>query len=244
MHGQLVAIGLAVSVWIGICGETLSGQTVSPEPTRAQQEHLERQRELRVRQALANQGIHEAAKVNGGEFAIDQNVDLAWRARPRNLDDLVRGTPVVVLGTVQSAAPRITQRGLTIETVYEVVITATLRGPERSSVTVRAPGGRIRFPDGAIAEVRTPGFFIEIGRTYLWFLRPPASTPGVDPEEIARDVHLLSAGPQGLFDLSMGRVRSLARADNLIRAQHEGRQAQALLTDVRAAIQKVVSASQ
>jgi hypothetical protein len=192
-----------------------------------------------VDRTLVNQGIHEAAKVNGGELTINSNLETAWRARPRNLDDLVRSAPVIVLGTVQSAAPRITQRGLTIETVYEVMVTETLRGRERSQISVRAPGGRMEFPDGAVAEVRTPGFSIEIDRTYLWFLRPPADTPGVEPEEIARDVHLLTVGPQGLFDLSMGRVRSLARADNLIRAQHDGNDAQGFLTAVRAAIQKL-----
>ena len=183
------------------------------------------------------------AKLNGGEFAIDENVDLAWRARPKNLDDLVRAAPVIVLGTVQSAAPRITQRGRSIETVYEVAITATLRGRERSTITVRAPGGRMEFPDGTVGEVRTPGFSIESGKTYLWFLRPPANTPGVDPEEIARDVHLLTVGPQGLFDLSMGRVRSLARAENLIRVQHDGREGQVFLTELRATIQKMESTS-
>jgi hypothetical protein len=218
----------------------LYGQTpVPPEPKQRQEQHLETQRQLRVRRALVNEGIHEAAKLNGGEFTINFNTDTAWRARPRNLDDLVRGTPVIVLGTVLSAAPRITQQGLSIETVYEVVVTTTLRGPERSTITVRFPGGRMVFADGAVAEVRTPGLSIETGRTYLWFLRPPENRPGVDPEEgIARDVHLLTVGPQGLFDLSMGRVQSLARVGT-IRTQYDGRDTQGFLAEVRAAIQKL-----
>jgi hypothetical protein len=202
---------------------------------------LESQRQRQLSQTLVNQGIHAVARLNGGEYVIEENLQRLWRVRGRNLDELVESAPVVVLGTVQSAAPRTTADGRSIETLYELSVIETLRGATRGSITVRVTGGRMEFPDGAVAEVRTPGFSIAVGKAYLLFLRPPSTSPVADQDNIARDVHVLAVGPQGVFDMSTARVQSLARADDVIRVQHDGREAQAFLTEVRATIQKVES---
>ena len=219
----------------GALGTTLWAQGAQPAP------RTEAERQRAVNQLAFERSLNEAARANGGTFTVEYDMNTAWRVRPRNVQEMVDSSPLIVVGTVQSAGPRPTRDGRMIETVYSVVVTDTLKGDPRSAVTVRIPGGRVAFPDGAVAEVLTPGFALQTGGTYALFLRPAPTGVGTDPDDAAQGVQVLSVGPQGVIDVSRGRVQSLARPDNAIRAQHDGRDAKGFLQDVRAQARRAVA---
>jgi hypothetical protein len=189
-----------------------------------------------VNQLAIEQSLHGAALANGGTFAFDFDMHTAWRARPQSLQALIDSTPLIVVGTIQASEARVTPNGRMIDTIYSVTVSDTLKGDARSAVSVRVPGGRVTFPDGAIAEVRTPGFALGTGGTYALFLRPAPVGVGTDPADAAQGVQVLSVGPPGVVDLSTGHVQSLALAqpENAIPAQLNGRDAARFLQDVRA----------
>jgi hypothetical protein len=209
--------------------------------TAPQHEHAvprnERERRQLILHLAFDHSLHEAAVASGGTFSFEHNLHRAYRGRARNLLELVRSSPVVIVGTPQAGIPQITRNGGMVETDYALMVTEVLKGAVPGSVVpMRVPGGRVVFPDGTAAEVATPGFQITAGNRYILFLRPVSTGPGTDPSDAARAVHILGAGPQGVMDVTTGRVISLALPEVPVRSLIAGADAATVMEEIRALV--------
>src|SRR5215813_15083640 len=92
----------------------------------------------------------------------------------------------------------------------------TIKGEPRSVVKVRSMGGRLTFRDGTVAEVRTPGFALRAGGTYVLFLEPAPVGVGTDPTDVTEGVQVLTLGHQSVVDISTGRTQVSLRSDEPI----------------------------
>ena len=195
----------------------------------------EQERRQLVIHLAVDHSLQEAARANGGQFTLEYNMHMAWRGRARDLQELVRASPLVVSGVLRNGTPKLAPNGRMINTYYEVSTTDSLKGVASSSVIiVKVPGGRITFPDGSIAEVSTPKFDIQLWNKYVLFLRAAPTGVGTDPTDAREGVYVLAAGPQGVVDVTTGRVKSLALADVPVHGQHEGTDATAFMQSTRA----------
>ena len=96
-----------------------------------------------------------------------------------------------------------------------------------TTVQIRITHGRVTFPDGTAAEIRTPSFSIGVGRQYIFWIRLVEGKP----------YYVLSpAVTQGVIDISEERARSLTSNDRPVKAMLEGKEVGALMTELRATI--------
>jgi hypothetical protein len=177
------------------------------------------------------QGLHKAARYNGGTFVYDFNI--AHQGHARNLQQLVDFAPLIVVGTIRTGEPRERPHAW-IETIYSVLASETVKGDARSVVKVRVPGGRLTFRDGTVAEVRTPGFALRAGGTYVLFLQPAPVGVGTDPTDVTEGVQVLALGHQSVVDVSTGRTQASLRSDDPIRMQLLDRDGAGFLNEIRA----------
>jgi len=180
------------------------------------------------------QGLHKAARYNGGTFGYDISMFSPHAGgRARSLQQLVEHSPLIIVGTIQAGEPQ-EHPSAFIDTLYSVRVSETVKGDVRSVVNVRVPGGRLTFPDGTVAEIRTPGFALRTGDTYVLFLRPAPVGVGTVPSDVTEGVQVLNAGHQSAVDVSTGRAQAFALPDEPIRAQLHDRDAAGFLNELRA----------
>jgi len=200
-------------------------------PSAAKHEHAvprnERERRLLLLHLASEHSLHEAAVANGGRFVLEHNVH-AIRSKPREIRTLMSGSGNVLVGTPIRADVRLSPDGTTINTYYDVSVFDSIKG-RASRVVVKIPGGLLAFPDGAVAEVRTPNFDFQLGNRYLLFLTRAPSGPRTDPADAPAGVLVPLLGPQGIFDVTSGQVRSLALETDPIRTRYQDRSADEFL---------------
>jgi hypothetical protein len=176
-------------------------------------------------------GLHEAARANGGTYGYDINI--SGRGRARSVQQLVDLTSLIIVGTIQAAEPQ-ERPHARIETVYSVRVSETVKGDARSVVKVRVPGGRLTFPDGTVAEIRTPGVALRTGNAYVLFLEPAPVGVNTDPTDVAEGVQVLNLGHESVVDVSTERTRASAGPQDPIRVQQDGRNVAEFLNELRA----------
>lgn len=114
--------------------------------------------------------------------------------RFRDIADVARASSAIIIGTPESNRCRLSEDETRITINYQVNIREVIKGDLQpgNSVTVKVPGGKVVFPDGTSAEVRTPWFkWMENRHTYVLFLT--AEGDGT--------TFVTTGGPQGVFEI-------------------------------------------
>jgi hypothetical protein len=114
--------------------------------------------------------------------------------RFRDIADVARSSSAIIVGTSQSNRCRLSEDETRITINYQVNVQEVIKGDLQpgSLVTVKVPGGKVMFPDGTSAEVRTPWFkWMENQHTYVLFLT--AEADGI--------IYVTTGGPQGVFEI-------------------------------------------
>jgi hypothetical protein len=138
-------------------------------------------------------------------------------------------TQVLVIGIVSGGTFGLRVDRQNVETEYLLSVIDAIRGDAAGQLRLRVPGGRLVAADGTVVDVRTPGFSLEAGRTYLLCLKP-AAEPVNDAEG---HVVVLSEGPQGVIDISDNTVKMMKPLNQRIRGQYENGSVDRFLRDVR-----------
>lgn len=163
----------------------------SAQQPQSQQKSVDDSRKLR--DAFRRGGYREAAKIKG---RYTDTVDPNWDFGLFDIEALTKKSAAVVVGVPSESARRLSASGDLITTVYEVLIQDVIKGNISTGSTIKVSllGGTVKFDDGTIAEVETPGFErMSNGKTYLLFLY--ANKNG-------DEALILTGGPQGLFEFS------------------------------------------
>lgn len=114
--------------------------------------------------------------------------------RFRDIADVARNSSAIIIGTPQGNRCRLSADETRITINYQVNVQQVIKGDLQTgnSVTVKLPGGKVMFPDGTSAEVRTPWFkWMENRHTYVLFLT--AENDGTS--------FITTGGPQGVFEI-------------------------------------------
>lgn len=137
-------------------------------------------------------GLHEAAKMNGGVFHRSQGSYGIVSFFP--LEKLAENSEIAIVGAPLSSENKLIYNGRNIVTEYKVKVQEPIEGKVRwdDVVTVDLPGGRIVFDDGTIAQVDFPEFpRLLPGHRYLLYLAAPETLKDYQP----------FGGPEGVFEL-------------------------------------------
>jgi hypothetical protein len=188
------------------------------------------QREKELGRIAQEKGLHEAARANGGPYGYDINI--SGRGRAQSVQMLVDVSPLIVVGMIQAGKPQERPFGR-IDTLYSVLVSETVKGDARSVVKVRVPGGRLTFPDGTVAEIRT-GVVLRTGDTYVLFLQPAPVGVGTVPTDVTEGVQVLNLGNQSVVDVSTGRTQAFAFSNDSIRPLLHDRDTAGFLNELRA----------
>ena len=155
--------------------------------------------------------LHAAAVQNGGTFITEA---LERDGRPSDIAIMSSMSDAVFVGIVATygqevaiARPVLSRDRRTLNTSLRIQVVETLKGALPNEISLEVPGGRLEFPDGAVVEVRTPGFRIEAGRHYVFFARATLDDGPLAPLPVYR----LMSGVRGVVDISGRRVTSMAR---------------------------------
>jgi hypothetical protein len=220
----LIALALGVSALLLLVsrGHLLVRESTAQTPQADEQEMV---------QILRREGLRGAARVKGHYIA---DFDAHWDFGLFDVEGLTRNSAAVVVGIAgRSLGGRLTASDLAIVTDYEVVVQDTIKGDAvvGSTIVVSMPGGRVDFPDGTSAELRTPKFeHVRSGGSYTFFLTEVEKSPGK---------FTLTGGPQGLVELvGDGSVKSHGREDDPIAKQSKRKNRQTFLEDVRESTKK------
>jgi hypothetical protein len=235
MRRLLVPAMLVITVTL-LAAQRSNGQTPRPQEASGNQDcpskapdpddvhsapRNERERLRMVAHLVQMHTLHDAALANGGHFEMEVNphVDLGGA---RDLDTLGASSDLVVVGMPTHATVQVAPDGKRISTYYEVAILDALKGPPSGVVLVKVSGGSVTCSDGSVIEVVTPDFEIRTGKRYAFFLQPAPTGIGTNPADHERDVHVLTLSSQGIFEVSSGRVVSMARPNDAVRLLYEG----------------------
>lgn len=144
-----------------------------------------------LKQVIREQGLRGAARLKGHYVGVT----LTHVFGSYDLQDLTQGSALVVVGTpLRNKCSLDEVDGDMITTDYEVAINEAIKGnvTQGSTIKVSLPGGRVEFPEGTSAELRTPDFRkMENGKTYVLFLHQ--NRPGSE--------EFIVTGGQGLFEI-------------------------------------------
>ena len=154
--------------------------------------------------ALAKGGLHAAASITGSYLGEVRSLNVGG---PASLNELASYSHLVVVGTPMANASRLTPDGQSINIWYRVEIESILKGElsgQRQQIDVLIPGGKVGFPDGTWAQLRTRGFKLPAqGQRHIWFLRK-AQSDIVEKQETKDGcmAYEPSRGPLGIYELS------------------------------------------
>jgi hypothetical protein len=198
-------------------------QSQQPQPPRTQEEHAQ------LVEAVRRGGLREAAKIKGAYVVV---IDPNWDAVFADIESLTSHSDMVIIGTVNKGTSRVSSEGDAIFTDYDVTLLQVLKGNRRQeSMTISALGGLVRFEDGTTAEVLTPDFKIEIGKTYIFFL---------SNENVTTGSFLITGGPQGVFEIpadGSGIIPKGRKIDQVVQ-KYKGKRLDSFLQEIRSAAEK------
>jgi hypothetical protein len=217
-----VMLGVVALLLLASRGHLLVRESNAQTPQADEQEMV---------QILRREGLRGAARVKGHYIA---DFDAHWDIGSFDVEGLTKNSAAVVVGVAgRNLGGHLTSSGLAIVTDYEVVIQDTIKGDAvvGSTIVVSMVGGRVDFPNGTSAELRTPKFeHVRNGGSYTFFLADVEKSPGK---------FTLTGGPQGLVELAGdGSVRSHGREDDPIANESKRKNRQTFLEDVRESTKK------
>jgi hypothetical protein len=187
-RNKFAALGLSLTAVLTLASFII--HMASAQQPQSQQTSVDDSRKMR--DAFRRGGYREAAKIKG---RYTDTVDPNWDFGLFDIEALTKKSAAVVVGVPSESASRLSTGGDLITTVYEVVIQDVIKGNVSAGSTIKVSllGGTVKFDDGTIAEVETPGFErMSNGKTYLLFL---------SANKNGDDALILTGGPQGLFEL-------------------------------------------
>jgi len=153
-----------------------------------------KQRRIAIREAMTKQdGMHQAAKINGGNFYLSWSYSYGWFLF-QTLESLAETADIGIVGTPISSEYKLADNGSSIITEYKIKVEEAIQGKVRYDdvVTVDLPGGRVVFDDGAVAEVEMSNFpRLITGHSYVLYLIVPQTLTTYQP----------LGGPEGIFEL-------------------------------------------
>ena len=171
---------VAIVILAGLTAVALG--LIKRSPAKAQQgEPVQATESLRSRAKRQRKVVAEASPANLKRY--DEVASLA------------NDSPSVIVGVVVSQASSLLLPNENfIVTDYQVSIQEVRKGSLQPGfqVTVREPGGLVKFDDGTSAQVTLPDYWKspQVGKTYVMFLSARRSREFV-----------LTGGPQGLFEI-------------------------------------------
>jgi hypothetical protein len=177
---------------------------------------------MQVVEAMRKEGLRGAAKLKGN-FVTDYD---PYHHQPQfGLEALTKNSEVAIVGVpTGNIRSKLSTDGLDISTEYEVVVRETLKGdlPTGSAITVSLPGGKVKFTDGTSAEIKVIEFTpMRSGAVYTLYLN-----------KNKEGIYILTAGPYGLLEMQGdGKVRSHARAKDVIAVETKGKEVADFLKD-------------
>lgn len=121
--------------------------------------------------ASDNRTLHEKAKKDG---RITELVRPDRTKIYNDLSEVAAASSDVVIGIPTNNVTSLTPDGKSISIDYQVEVQFVYKGKMQKGeiINVSLPGGRILFPDGSMAEVRTPWFKkMQEGKAYALFLQ-------------------------------------------------------------------------
>lgn len=185
------------------------------------------QRRMAVNEALRKpDGVHQAAKLNGGTLVISQPT-YGW-LRLTSLESLAESSDMALIGTPISSENKLIDDGRQIVTEYKFHVQEPIQGKVKVDdiVTVDLPGGKVEFSDGTKAELEIAAFpRLEIGHRYMIYLQLLKSLNIYEP----------TGGPEGIFELkSNGKISPFATPE-FTQAAAEGDDSLEFTEKVRAA---------
>jgi hypothetical protein len=213
---------LAIVVFGAAKARVQQGQ--DPQPIRTQDEQTQ------LVEAMRRGGIHEAAKIKGS-YVVTMSPH--WEEIFADVESLTSHSDIVIVGMPNSGTSRVSSGGDSILTDYQVTVQQVLKGNHRqaSSMIVSVLGGLVRFEDGTSAEVITPDFKIETGKTYIFFLSNEIETTGR---------FRITGGPQGVFEVpadGSGIIPKGRKIDHVVQ-KYKGRRLDSFLQEIHSAAEK------
>ena len=214
--------GILAVIVFGAARARVSQSQVAQTP-RTQEEHTQ------LVEAVRRGGLHEAAKIKGTYTVV---MSPHWDAVFADVESLTSHSDAVIVGIPNKGTAHVSSQGDSIFTDYEVTVLQVLKGnPRQDSMIVSALGGLVRFEDGTTAEVVTPDFKIEIGKSYVFFLAN---------ENVTTGSFRITGGPQGVFELSAdgsGILPKGRKIDHVVQ-KYKGKRLDSFLQEIHAAAEK------
>lgn len=182
-------------------------------------------------------GLREAARLSGHYILIDISTDdhprsfVSYVATTYNdLATMAKDSEAVIVGTAMDHSVRLSAGGTSIITEYHIRAEQDFKANFMPGdvVLVAIPGGKVDFPEGTSAEIRTPNFpRMNDGSRYVLFLGPKNSS------------YRTTGGSQGIFELpgdGSGVKPFKTGFDPSSIAARKGEKQQDFLADVKAAV--------
>ena len=181
-----------------------------PNPQQGYPTFEARDRAARMARAVRSGNLHEAAVINGGTYVGEPNIEPD--NAPAGIEHLSSLSEAIFLGSPAPFGSRTALSGARINTYFVVRVSETLKGSPQKEISLEVPGGRFEWPDGVVAESRTPGFSVEPGRRYVFFTRKVLASGALEAKPLP--AYALVDGARGVADLSEpdGRVRTMSRS--------------------------------
>lgn len=157
-----------------------------------------------ILRALRRGDLHAAGRLNGGSYVAE------FIPHPEGffsrLEDVGKVSDLVVVGRAFRVLPRLTDGGGGISTFATISIERVIKGAALERVRVKVPGGRVRFDDGVVVELRSADseFGIVAGRSYALFLSRVSGDVLPEPERPGDQVYVPTGASYGIFDLTSG----------------------------------------
>jgi len=198
-------------------------QSQEPQTPRTQEEHAQ------LVEAVRRGGLREAAKIKGAYVVV---MNPHWDAVFADVESLTSHSDMVIIGIPNKRTARVSSEGDSIFTDYEVTVLQVLKGNRRhDSMIVSTLGGLVRFEDGTTAEVVTPDFKIEIGKTYVFFLAN---------ENVTTGRFRITGEPQGVFEVrddGSSIIPKGRKIDHVVK-KYKGKRLDSFLQEIHVAAEK------
>jgi hypothetical protein len=167
------------------------------------------------------EGLHKAALASGGIYRTGGGSPP--KSRVSDLNQLVTGSPTIIVATVANATAVLKDDGRFLFTNYQLNVIETIKGNFAKTDELEMMGGTYTFSDGSIVNWVEPAWkSLRIGTTYILFLH--------HWEDVPNQFRVVSAG-QGIFEIASDGEHLISYTyiphpyDPLIDAAKEGKDA-------------------
>jgi hypothetical protein len=138
------------------------------------------------------EGLHKAALASGGTYRTGGGSPP--KSRVSDLNQLVTGSPTIIVATVANATAVLKDDGRFLFTNYQLNVIETIKGNFAKSDELEMMGGSYTFSDGSIVNWVEPAWkSLRTGTTYILFLHRW--------EDVPNQFRVVSAG-QGIFEIT------------------------------------------